>query len=247
MENWRTHARRTVLQAGDGRFLKVEYHTVELPNGHVIENWPWLITPDYVNIVAETVDGEFICFRQTKYAVPGLSLAIAGGYLEPEEDPLAGAQRELLEETGYVAGEWTPLGEYAVDGNREQQGDQGAPDDDPGRVGVGGGLHGEHGRGAERRASGGDQLDLHRDRPRGSHLGAHLQGGPLARRDRERLGADDLAPDAPREPEAIAADAPKAGLVVIGRAKPGPRDGDDARGIGGGHSTDPSWPPSFVA
>ena len=118
MENWRTRARRTVMQAGDGRFLTVEYHTVELPDGQVIEDWPWLITPDFVNVVAETRDGEFICFRQTKYAVAGVSLAVTGGYLEPGEDPLVAAQRELLEETGYTAPDWTSLGEYAVDGNR---------------------------------------------------------------------------------------------------------------------------------
>ena len=118
MENWRTRARRTVLQAGDGRFLTVEYHTVELPDGQVIEDRPWLITPDFVNVVAETRDGEFICFRQTKYAVAGVSLAVTGGYLEPGEDPLVAAQRELLEETGYTAPDWTSLGEYAVDGNR---------------------------------------------------------------------------------------------------------------------------------
>jgi ADP-ribose pyrophosphatase len=118
VKNWRTQARRTVLQAGNGRFLKVEYHTVELPDGRVIDDWPWLVTPDFVNVVAETAEGNFICFRQTKYAVEGVSFAIAGGYLEPDEDPLLAAQRELLEETGYTASEWTSLGEYAVDGNR---------------------------------------------------------------------------------------------------------------------------------
>ena len=118
MQNWQTQARQTVLQAGNGRFLKVEYHTVELPDGQVIEEWPWLITPDFVNVVAETAAGEYICFRQTKYAVEGVSLAVTGGYLEPGEDPLTAAQRELLEETGYVAAEWIDLGKYAVDGNR---------------------------------------------------------------------------------------------------------------------------------
>ena len=58
------------------------------------------------------------CFRQFKYAVEGVSLAPVGGYLEPGEDPLAGAQRELLEETGYQADEWIPLGQVAVDANR---------------------------------------------------------------------------------------------------------------------------------
>jgi ADP-ribose pyrophosphatase len=118
MQLWQTLARRPVLQAGDGRFLSVEYHTVQLPDGHIIDEWPWLDTPSFVNVVAETTDGRFICFRQTKYAAEGVTLAIPGGYLEPNEEPLDAVQRELLEETGYAAGEWIFLGRYVVDGNR---------------------------------------------------------------------------------------------------------------------------------
>jgi ADP-ribose pyrophosphatase len=118
MQPWQTLDRRRVLQAGDGRFLCVEYHTVQLPNGRIIEEWPWLDTPSFVNVVAETEDGRFLCFRQSKYAAAGISLAIPGGYLEPDEEPLAAIQRELREETGYEAAEWTFLGRYAVDGNR---------------------------------------------------------------------------------------------------------------------------------
>jgi ADP-ribose pyrophosphatase len=116
MQPWKTLARHTVLNYG--KFLTVENHTVELPDGRVISDWPWVITPDYVNVLAITEDGRFLCFRQTKYAVQGTSLAPVGGYLEPGEDPPAGARRELLEETGYEAAEWISLGHYRVDGNR---------------------------------------------------------------------------------------------------------------------------------
>ncbi|MCE7983839.1 MAG: NUDIX hydrolase [Caldilinea sp. CFX5] len=118
METWKTVARTPVLRSGNGRFLQVEHHTVQLPDGRVIEEWPWVITPDYVNVVVTTIAGKFLLFRQPKYAVAGLSLAIVGGYLEPGEDPLLAAQRELLEETGYAAPEWMTLGQFAVDGNR---------------------------------------------------------------------------------------------------------------------------------
>ncbi|NDJ54390.1 MAG: NUDIX domain-containing protein, partial [Chloroflexi bacterium] len=46
-------------------------------------------------------------------------LELPGGGIAPTEDPLAAAQRELLEETGYTAPKWQPLGAYTVDANRD--------------------------------------------------------------------------------------------------------------------------------
>ncbi len=116
MQAWKTLSRQTVLDRG--KFLSVEDHTVQLPDGRVIEQWPWVITPEYANVVAITDDDRWLCFRQGKYAIDGESLALVGGYLEPDEEPLAAAKRELLEETGYEATEWTDLGQYRVDANR---------------------------------------------------------------------------------------------------------------------------------
>jgi ADP-ribose pyrophosphatase len=116
MQPWKTRARRTLLH--HSRYLTVESHTVELPDGRVIDDWPWVITPDYINVVAVTAEGLYLVFRQTKYAVEGTSLAVVGGYLEPGEDPLMAAKRELREETGHDAPDWTSLGHYAADGNR---------------------------------------------------------------------------------------------------------------------------------
>ncbi|MCX7669829.1 MAG: NUDIX hydrolase [Anaerolineae bacterium] len=116
---WKTLDRRTILDCG--KFLKVEMHTVELPNGRVIDDWAWVIAPDFINVVAETTEGDYLCFRQTKYAVEGPSLAVVGGYIEPGEEPLAAARRELREETGYEATEWRALGTYPVEANRGVQ------------------------------------------------------------------------------------------------------------------------------
>ena len=116
MQTWKTLYRRTVLDRG--KFLRVEDHTIRLPDGRVIDDWPWVITPDFVNVVPVTVDGSILCFRQVKYSVPGTSLAPIGGYVDPGEDPAKAAERELLEETGYQASQWVPLGSYPIDGNR---------------------------------------------------------------------------------------------------------------------------------
>lgn len=116
MDRWKLLERQVLVEQPP--FLIVENHVVELPDGGVIRNWQWLITPDYVNVLAETEGGEFVCLRQGKYGYEGLSLAPVGGYIEEGEDPLPAAQRELLEETGYQAAEWLPLGHYRVDANR---------------------------------------------------------------------------------------------------------------------------------
>ena len=117
MKSWKTLSRTPVLRRG--KFLTIEDHTVGLPDGRIIEGWPWLIMPDYVNVIAETPGGEFVCFRQTKYAIgEETSLAPVGGFVEPGESPADAARRELLEETGHVADEWISLGAFVADGNR---------------------------------------------------------------------------------------------------------------------------------
>ena len=116
MKPWKTNSRKTVLD--EKPWLTVEHHTVELPDGRLITNWPWVITPDYINVVAVTEDERFLCFRQVKYGIDGPTLAPVGGYINEGEEPLAAAQRELLEETGYESSNWVSLGSYLVDPNR---------------------------------------------------------------------------------------------------------------------------------
>ncbi len=116
MKPWKTLKRREICRPN--RFLSVELHEVELPDGARIDDWPWVITPDFVNVIVRTTEGGFLCFRQTKYAVGGVCMAPIGGFIEKGEEPLAAAQRELLEETGYAAEDWRPLGSFVVDANR---------------------------------------------------------------------------------------------------------------------------------
>lgn len=116
MKDWKTLSKEIILSRPP--HLQVENHRVLLPDGSIIPDWTWIATPSFVIVVPITRDGHFLCMRQTKYAIAGTTLATPGGYLNPGEDPLMAAKRELREETGYEADTWEHLGEFAVDGNR---------------------------------------------------------------------------------------------------------------------------------
>ncbi|MEM9774867.1 MAG: NUDIX hydrolase [Chloroflexota bacterium] len=113
---WKTLSKKTLLDFG--KFLKVESHQVELPNGTIIPDWSFLIGPNAAIVLAETVDKEYLCFHQVRYAIEGETLAAIGGHVEEGEDPLVAAKRELLEETGYEAAEWISLGQLRFDPSR---------------------------------------------------------------------------------------------------------------------------------
>lgn len=116
LRSWETLSKEIVLH--QNKFLSVENHKVKLPNGRIIPDWSWIIIPDAVIILPRTCEEKFLCFRQTKYAIDGISLAPVGGMIEKDEQPLEAAKRELLEEMGYKAPEWVNLGSHILDPNR---------------------------------------------------------------------------------------------------------------------------------
>ena len=115
-DSWVTESRQTLLDRSP--WLVVEGHQVRSPSGKVIPNWTWVIVRSFINVVAVTPEGQLVLLRQAKYAAKGTSLATVGGCIEQGEDTLVTAKRELWEEAGYQADQWTSLGEYAIDANR---------------------------------------------------------------------------------------------------------------------------------
>ena len=58
--------------------------------------------PDWVNVLALTTDHRLVMVNQFRYGIDAFSWEIPGGMIDPGEDPVAAAVRELQEETGYV-------------------------------------------------------------------------------------------------------------------------------------------------
>lgn len=116
LAQWKTISKKTLLDLG--KFLKVESHDVQLPDGTIISDWSWLIGPSAAIVLAETINKQYLCFHQVRYAIEGETLACIGGHVDKGEDPLTAAKRELLEETGYEASEWMSLGEYTAEPSR---------------------------------------------------------------------------------------------------------------------------------
>jgi ADP-ribose pyrophosphatase len=95
----------------EGKVVSLRVDEIALPHGRkatreVVEH------PGAVVVIALDESGEVSLVRQYRHAVKRYLLELPAGGLEPGEEPLATAQRELREEVGVEAARWTPLGYF---------------------------------------------------------------------------------------------------------------------------------------
>jgi ADP-ribose pyrophosphatase len=92
----------------EGKHFSFLRDEVELPGGYRTHR-DVVRHPGAVAIVPVLPDGRVVMVRQHRYAAGKELLEIPAGTLEPGEPPLECARRELIEETGYEAGEMKAL------------------------------------------------------------------------------------------------------------------------------------------
>ncbi|MCI0551233.1 MAG: NUDIX hydrolase, partial [Anaerolineae bacterium] len=83
----------------------------ELPNGNsleaiIFEFRSWAI------VLPVTKEGQAVLIRQYRHGVQEVMWEIPGGVVEDGEEPMEAVRREMLEETGYTASKFIPLGKF---------------------------------------------------------------------------------------------------------------------------------------
>ena len=102
----RTLTSETVYQ---GKIVTVLVDQAQLPNGKQAQR-EVVLHPGGVAVLPLDQDGMVTLVQQYRYPFHQLLLELPAGKLDGEEDHCVAAARELSEETGLEAGEWTYLG-----------------------------------------------------------------------------------------------------------------------------------------
>jgi len=106
---WRRRASTLMI---DSPHMRLRVDELELPDGTIVPDYYVRESHGFVMAFPVTDDERIVLVRQYRYGTDEVHLELPAGTLAEGEGPLACAQRELLEETGYEAAQWTYVGAY---------------------------------------------------------------------------------------------------------------------------------------
>lgn len=115
-KRWKQLASQLLID--DAPYLRLRQDHVALPSGAEMTNFYVCEYSDWVGIIAQTSEGNFVMVEQYRYGVDRLILEFPAGMINPSEAPMNAAKRELLEETGFVSDEWEHIGTWFTEPSR---------------------------------------------------------------------------------------------------------------------------------
>ena len=105
-----TWTRKHSKEVADCRVFKVREDFCERASDGAEHTFFVIECPDWVNVIALTKENEVVLIEQYRQGSEEITLEIPGGMIDDDEEMENAARRELLEETGFEAGEFINLG-----------------------------------------------------------------------------------------------------------------------------------------
>jgi 8-oxo-dGTP pyrophosphatase MutT (NUDIX family) len=103
------------------RIMKVRHDHYRFEPTGAVRDFVVLEFPDWVNIIPIADDGRVVLIRQYRHGILENTWEVPGGVIDPGEEPMSAAVRELREETGYASEKVKLLGRVspnpAIQGN----------------------------------------------------------------------------------------------------------------------------------